>query len=67
MTFGAKIIVCLMFLAEGVYWVWLFVNSCRGHYPVSFIGWGSLIVDPIVFVILAIAVASDWKYRGRDV
>jgi hypothetical protein len=66
MTPGSKLLLALALLAEGAYWIWLFINSRHGHYPVSFIGWTSLICDPIIFVILVIAFFSDRKYRGKD-
>jgi hypothetical protein len=61
------VIASLAVLGEVLYWLWLFIGVRRGHYPVTFIGWVSLISDPILAVIGLIAVISWWKYRSRDI
>jgi hypothetical protein len=67
MTLKFKILGFLLLIADGAFWIWLFLRACRGHYPVTFIGWVSLIVDPLIFVMVLYAVASGRKSRGRNV
>jgi len=66
MDMGPKILITLVILAEAAYWVWLFLDAYHGHYPVTFLGWTSLVGDPIILIIIAIAFCSGRKYRGKD-
>jgi hypothetical protein len=57
-------------IAEATSWVWLFLRARNGEYPVTFIGWATLIGDPIVFVLLLLflcmSLFTKWKYRSKD-
>jgi hypothetical protein len=70
MPLGAKLLCVLGVLAEGAYWIWLFVDARHGHYPVTAVSWLTLIGDPIAFVLLVgvgiAAILSNRKYRGKD-
>jgi len=70
MPLGAKLLCVLGVLAEGAYWTWLFVDARHGHYPVTAVGWLTLIGDPFAFVLLvgvgSAAILSNRKYRGKD-
>jgi hypothetical protein len=70
MPLGPKLLIALGILAEGAYWVWLSINAHHGHYPVTFLGWTSLIGDPIAFVLFVIVgistIVSNRKYRGTE-
>jgi hypothetical protein len=66
MPMGPKTLFALGALAEAAFWAWLFMNALHGHYPVTFIGWISLVVDPLVFIIILIPLFSDRKYRSKD-
>lgn len=70
MPLGPKLLIALAVLAEGAFWVWLFINAHRGHYPVTAVGWISLIGDPVVFVLFVIvgiaSILLKRKYRGKE-
>jgi hypothetical protein len=59
-----KILITLCIVAEGAYWVWLFLGAHHGRYPVTSFGWISLIGDPIVFVLFVAVYIASRKYRG---
>jgi hypothetical protein len=65
-SIAPKLALALVCLLEGSYWCWLFVRARHGDYPVTFLGWASLIVDPIIVIFFIAIALLSWKYRTRD-
>jgi hypothetical protein len=61
-TTTAILIFLVGLLLTAAFWVYLAVGVYHHHYPVSFIGWVSLVGDPILMLFLVFVLVSSRKY-----